>query len=233
VFSGDMSMFTVIFWQVIGVTAATIFYGRFYIQWLVSEHRGESTIPIVFWYMSVIGSLMLLAYGVYLQSPVGVLSHCFNIIIYTRNLNFIWKERARFTRKQRHALHAVVLLIVLVAMGLVILTWLREYDVTRQAEPSVMRTTWFWIGIGVLGQGFFALRFTIQWIISELKRKSIIPAIFWYISILASTLQLASFVHRGEWVFVAGITATIFVYLRNIWMIKRVGKDVVPNNTPV
>lgn len=209
------------FWEGIGIAAAFIFYGRFYIQWLVSELRGESTIPVIFWYMSAVGSLLLLAYGFYIQSPVGVLSHSFNIIIYTRNLNFIWKEQNSLSRKKRHLLHGLVFLLVSLAVGLLIITWLREYDVTRQAEYDVMRKTWFWIGVGVLGQGFFALRFLIQWLVTEMKRKSIVPVIFWYISILAAILQLASFAHRGEWVFVLGISATVLIYIRNIWMIHR------------
>ncbi len=220
-FEINMANWPSYFWEGVGISAAIIFYGRFYIQWLVSEQRGESTIPVVFWYLSAVGSLMLLAYGFYIQSPVGVLSHSFNIIIYTRNLNFIWKERESLTRRQRHLLHGVVLMLVSLAMGLLIVTWLREYDVTRQADPNVMRSTWFWIGVGVLGQGFFALRFLIQWLVTEMKRKSIVPVVFWYISILASLLQLASFTHRGEWVFVVGISATVLIYFRNLWLIHR------------
>lgn len=47
-----------------------------------------------------------------------------------------------------------------------------------------------WLGIGLLGQAFFTSRFLIQWIASERQKKSVVPALFWYCSIVGGGLYL-------------------------------------------
>ena len=59
----------------------------------------------------------------------------------------------------------------------------------------------------------------VQWIATEAKRKSVVPPTFWHLSVAASLLQLACFVQRHEWVYAAGMVATLLVYLRNLWFI--------------
>ncbi|MCP4547968.1 MAG: lipid A biosynthesis protein [bacterium] len=81
-------------WVVIGFIAQAIFAGRFLVQWIASEKRGESTIPIVFWYLSIIGSAMLLTYAIHKQDPVFILGQSTGSIIYIRNLILIYRKRA-------------------------------------------------------------------------------------------------------------------------------------------
>jgi len=207
------------FWEVLGIAAAFIFYGRFYLQWFVSEIQKRSVIPVAFWYMSSLGSLMLLAYAVYLQSPIGALSHCFNIVIYVRNLIHIWREKGVLTSRLSAGVHTAAGLIVLGALGLAVHTWLREYDVVREVSPEAARQTWFWLGVGVVGQGLFGCRFALQWAATEFHHKSVVPVAFWYFSVIAAVLLTASHLQRREWVFVLGMGATVLVYLRNLWLI--------------
>ena len=212
---------TATFFEAMGVCAAFIFYGRFYLQWIVSERRKESVVPIGFWYMSALGSLMLLVYAAYLRSPVGALSHTFNIVIYARNLIHIWRERGTLSRRRNIIVHASMGAVVLAALALLIWTWAREYQATQSINAGNTRGTWLWIGIGVLGQGLFGCRFLVQWIATERARKSVVPPVFWYLSIVAACLFLLSFVQREEWVFVAGVATTIPIYARNIWFVRR------------
>ena len=81
--------------------------------------------------------------------------------------------------------------------------------------------TWFWIGVGVAGQALFAGRFILQWVTTERRRESVIPVAFWYLSVAASVLQLASFVQLRDWIFALGIATTLPIYTRNIWIIHR------------
>ncbi len=81
------------FWEVVGFLGLGVFSSRFVIQWIVSERRRESVIPVSFWYLSIIGSLLLLAYAVVKRDPVFILSYLFNGFIYVRNLFLIHSRR--------------------------------------------------------------------------------------------------------------------------------------------
>ena len=209
--------------EVLGVAAACIFYGRFYLQWIVSERRGASVVPIGFWYMSAVGSLLLLTYAAYTQSPVGALSHSFNIVIYARNLVHIWRERGELSARRHLLTHTAMGLVVFGALALLCTTWIREYGVVQEAAPETARHILFWLAVGAAGQGLFACRFIVQWIATERKRKSVMPTAFWYISLAAAVLLMSSHFHRPEreWVFVVGVSTTIPIYLRNLWLIRR------------
>ena len=61
-------------WIVIGFTGQILFGGRFLIQWISSERRGESVIPVGFWYLSLGGSVILLAYAIHRGDPQGARS---------------------------------------------------------------------------------------------------------------------------------------------------------------
>jgi lipid-A-disaccharide synthase-like uncharacterized protein len=206
-----------------GVSAAVIFYGRFYLQWIVSEIRGHSVVPVAFWYMSCAGSLMLLCYGVYTRSPVGTLSHCFNMVVYSRNLVHIWRGEGALSARRNRLVHAAVALVIVFSLGMTAFTWLHELQVTRTATEPATHRVWYWIAVGVAGQGLFACRFLIQWLATERRRQSVIPAAFWYISVAASLLLLSSHLRRGEWVYVPGLASTVPIYLRNIWFVHTRG----------
>ena len=214
-----------LFWTVFGVTGGIIFYGRFYVQWIVSERKRRSVIPIAFWYMSSAGSVMLMAYAFALQSPIGALGQSFNIVIYMRNLIHIWREQGRLTPWFSRAVHAAAGLIVLVAVGLMLRTWWREYELTNARPAQETQQVWFWLAVGVVGQALFAGRFILQWIVTEWKGRSVIPRSFWHLSLAAAVLQASCFVQRAEWVFAAGMAATILIYGRNIWFVHHGGDE--------
>jgi lipid-A-disaccharide synthase-like uncharacterized protein len=85
------------FWIVLGLVGQITFMGRFFIQWIASEKAGKSIIPIYFWYMSIVGSLLLLLYALHRRDPIFILGYSGGSIIYIRNLILIHKE----TRSQK------------------------------------------------------------------------------------------------------------------------------------
>jgi len=205
--------------ETLGITAALVFYGRFYLQWIVSEIKGRSVVPVAFWYMSVTGSLCLLAYGALIQSPVGVLSHTFNMVIYTRNLIHIWRGKGALSAQRYVMVHGAVAVILLASVGVAGYTWIQEYnDIATRSDEEQARA-WFWIAIGVVGQALFGARFLVQWIATEVKKKSHFPISFWYLSFGAAGLLVVSHVQQREWVFAAGVATTVLIYARNIWLI--------------
>jgi lipid-A-disaccharide synthase-like uncharacterized protein len=84
-----------------------------------------------------------------------------------------------------------------------------------------MRHETIWLGIGLGGQAMFFMRFVVQWIVSEIKKRSIIPKAFWYFSILGSLILLAYAIHRRDPVFIIGQSAGSLIYIRNIQLIPR------------
>jgi len=203
----------------IGVVGAVFFYGRFYVQWLASERRKQSVIPVAFWYLSSAGSLMLLTWGVVSQSPLGALGQCLNIVIYARNLVHIWRERGRITPRANRVVNLAVVLITVVSVLLAAWTWYREWQTPKAEAEQAVQVAWIWLGVGLAGQLLFACRFIIQWVATERKGRSVVPPVFWHLSVAASVLMGLAFVQRREWVFAAGMAATLLIYLRNLWLI--------------
>jgi lipid-A-disaccharide synthase-like uncharacterized protein len=76
-------------WIVIGFIGQALFFGRFFVQWIASERRKQSVVPVQFWYFSVGGGLMLLAYAIYRHDPVFILGQGAGLFVYARNLYFI------------------------------------------------------------------------------------------------------------------------------------------------
>jgi len=81
------------FWVLIGFLGQAMFTMRFVVQWIASEKRRESVIPVAFWYFSLGGGLILLAYAIRRMDPVFIAAYLLNPIIYSRNLYFIYKKK--------------------------------------------------------------------------------------------------------------------------------------------
>ncbi len=80
-------------WLIIGFLGQAIFSARFIVQWLYSERHKESVVPIAFWFLSLGGSLTLLAYAIHRKDPVFILGQSMGFLIYTRNLVLIRRAR--------------------------------------------------------------------------------------------------------------------------------------------
>jgi lipid-A-disaccharide synthase-like uncharacterized protein len=79
-------------WLLLGFGGQIFFSLRFLVQWLASERAGRSTVPRSFWYYSIIGGLLTLAYAVHTREPVFILAYAFNAFIYLRNLMLLKLE---------------------------------------------------------------------------------------------------------------------------------------------
>jgi lipid-A-disaccharide synthase-like uncharacterized protein len=77
-------------WIGIGFTAQALFSMRFIVQWLATEKARASISPEAFWYFSFAGGVMLLAYAIYRMDPVFILGQGAGLVIYARNIYFIW-----------------------------------------------------------------------------------------------------------------------------------------------
>jgi lipid-A-disaccharide synthase-like uncharacterized protein len=78
-----------------------------------------------------------------------------------------------------------------------------------------------WLTVGFLGQAFFTARFLVQWLVSERKRESIVPAAFWWLSLLGGGSLLAYAIFRRDPVIITGQAMGLFVYVRNLMLLSK------------
>src|SRR5689334_1150179 len=107
-------------WYAVGIAGGIIFYGRFYAQWIASERAGRSVMPILFWYMSAIGSVLLMAFAVVTRSPLGALGMNFNLIPYGRNLLHIWRENGTLTPFKQRFVSVGIVIVGIIAVALLL-----------------------------------------------------------------------------------------------------------------
>lgn len=80
-------------WLVLGLVGQTVFSGRFLLQWIYSEYKRRSVIPMAFWHASIIGALLLLCYACYKKDPVFIVGQASGLLIYWRNLQMRKREK--------------------------------------------------------------------------------------------------------------------------------------------
>jgi len=80
-------------WAYFGFFAQSLFFMRFFIQWIASERKKQSVIPVHFWYLSLIGGILLLIYAIHKKDPVFIVGQSMGSFIYLRNLYFIYKNK--------------------------------------------------------------------------------------------------------------------------------------------
>jgi len=81
------------FWLGLGFAGQIFFGSRFLVQWIASERKRKSHIPLAFWYLSLGGGLLLLCYAIYRRDPVFILGQAFGTVVYLRNLILINREK--------------------------------------------------------------------------------------------------------------------------------------------
>ena len=87
-----------IMWLGIGFLGQSLFFSRWIIQWIASERKAESQMPIAFWYMSLSGGLIVLAYAIYRKDPVFIAGQGIGSFVYLRNLMLIYRARKQTAR---------------------------------------------------------------------------------------------------------------------------------------
>lgn len=76
-----------------------------------------------------------------------------------------------------------------------------------------------WLIVGFVGQGLFSARFLVQWLASERQKKSVIPVMFWYFSILGGSTLLVYSIYKQDPVFILGQASGLLIYARNLYFV--------------
>ncbi len=84
-------------WDIVGFAGQAVFFSRFLVQWIATERKRRTVIPVAFWYLSMGGALITLIYSIHVGKLVFILAFSLSMVIYVRNL-YIWY--ARRTRRR-------------------------------------------------------------------------------------------------------------------------------------
>lgn len=191
----------------VGFTAQILFFARTIVQWFKSEHEGKVYSPTLFWKISLMGSILMLTYGILRQDAAILIGQILVYFIYIRNIQLKndWRSMS------------VGLRIFILATPVVVLSYLffgTSYSLStffKNDNNPLLLMIW-----GITAQVVFISRFFYQWIYSENRKESILPVGFWVISICGSTMNFIYGVFRLDPVLLAAHSFGMFVYLRNI-----------------
>jgi lipid-A-disaccharide synthase-like uncharacterized protein len=200
------------YWKVVGLFGQSLFALRFLMQWYQSEKSGRSVIPLSFWYISLLAGWILLLYSLYHRDPVFIIGFVINFLIYLRNLELIYRV---CLPAQRLRLRLAVAALLAGAIVYAILG--------PKSESPHLEVELGWLIWGFAGQACFNLRFLLQWAYSEARKQSIIPPVFWYLSLIGSLVLLSYAIYQKDVVFTLGQAFGFIVYIRNIKLMKQPG----------
>jgi lipid-A-disaccharide synthase-like uncharacterized protein len=94
-------MSTVTMWLTVGFLGQMIFTARFLVQWIASERKHTSVVPVAFWWLSLAGGSALLSYAIFRRDPVIIAGQAMGIFVYMRNLMLMNTARHRARERQR------------------------------------------------------------------------------------------------------------------------------------
>ena len=198
----------------IGFVAQLLFAARMIVQWIHSEKAGKPLSPVIFWQLSILGSLIFLLYGILRHDFVIVLGQVLVYFIYVRNLHL--KDR---WRPIPFIFRLFVIVMPIVALGYLLSDVHGNLgSLIYNEEVSLPLQIW-----GSVGQVIFTLRFYMQWIDSESKNESVMTKRFWIVSFAGSFMILVYAIFRFDPVLFIGQLVGLLVYLRNL-MLGRVPK---------
>lgn len=193
----------------IGILAQLLFSARLIIQWLKSEKAGRVLSPTIFWQLSLMASFLLVVYGILRDDIVIILGQVFSYFIYIRNLQY----------KNALKLIPTYFKVLIIVFPIIAIVWLSSdlnhnwYDVVNNPSISEMLLVW-----GTAGQVIFAVRFIYQWYFSERRKKSVLPAGFWLISVVGSLMIITYGIFRKDPILVLGQIFGLFIYIRNLYL---------------
>jgi lipid-A-disaccharide synthase-like uncharacterized protein len=103
---------------------------------------------------------------------------------------------------------------------------LNLFDVSGEGTP------WGWLALGYGGQLVFGTRFYVQWVASEKQRRSVMPVIFWWLSLAGGLMTLAYAIYRMDGPFILANLGGPPIYARNLWLIQRTKRSIEAGAPP-
>jgi 4-amino-4-deoxy-L-arabinose transferase len=192
-------------WIVLGWLGQGLFFLRFLVQWRASERAGRSVAPPCFWWLSLLGAMLLGGYTVSVREPILVGGYAASAWIYARNVALAGPGLARHPAAMALEIAGVVtILAVAFAAG-----------VATIAGGAISPA---WFAMAAAGQLCWSSRFVLQWIASERAGVAYFPRAFWWLSLIGSLLLLVHSVNLGDPLLVCAFAFGPIVQVRNLML---------------
>lgn len=191
----------------IGLLSQMLFAGRSFVQIFHTEKQKKVANPLLFWELSIIAAILMIAYGILRQDIIILAGQVLNYGVYVRNISL--------KKQWRNSLFKQVSYIV----PWLIISWLfltkspYSWSAMMQVQASMTAV----MTLGWIGQIIFSSRFFYQWAYSEKKKESFFPLGFWIISIVGGVVLSIYAIIRRDPILLAGQVLGIGMYLRNIY----------------
>ncbi|WP_405198891.1 lipid-A-disaccharide synthase N-terminal domain-containing protein [Christiangramia sp. LLG6405-1] len=199
----------------IGFSAQLLFSGRSILQWIISEKQKKVLTPVLFWQLSLIASFLLFIYG-YLRNDFAImLGQILTYFIYIRNMH-LQNQWLKFPKMLRWFLYIFPFIILYIGYNN------HVYDRAKLFQNDNI-PLWLLL-LGIIAQVIFTLRFVYQWFYSEKRKVSSLPLGFWFLSLFGSLMILIYAIFRKDPVLLLGHSLGIFLYVRNILILKTESK---------
>lgn len=200
----------------IGLIAQGLFTARMLVQWIASERAKRVVSPTLFWQLSMLGSLLLCLYGWLRNDFAIVLGQLVSYYVY------IWNLNAKGSWPKIPApMRWIFILIPVAAVTYFAVDW---HDTVEHLFMQEEIPVWL-IVYGVAGQFTFTLRFVYQWWYSRKMGESVLPAMFWVISLTGSAMIVSYAVIRHDPILILGQLTGFVVYTRNLMIAYKCRRD--------
>ncbi|MGQ1889187.1 lipid-A-disaccharide synthase N-terminal domain-containing protein [Thermophagus sp. OGC60D27] len=194
----------------LGFIAQGLFSARLLVQWLLSEKAKKVLSPDIFWQLSMVASFLLLVYGILRKDIVLIGGQFVSYYIYIRNLHLKRNWKTVFPLFRWIIISAPVFSLALLVFNK---SGYSLEEIVDNPEISVQLFT-----VGTIGQMIFTFRFVYQIIYSERKKQSLLPPVFWIISITGALIIAGYAIARNDPVIILGQLSGILIYSRNLFL---------------
>ncbi len=199
----------------VGALAQILFASRMLLQWILSERARQVVNPALFWWLSLLASLLMSLYG-YLRHDLAImLWQLVSYYIYICNLQ-LKKELQKIPR-------VLTVLLLIFPLGLLLHEWqgAAAFAAVFLNEEHIP----YWLlTMGFVGQALFTLRFVYQLYASVRLHMSVLPPAFWVISLTACVLVQIYGLLRLDVVLIFGQAGGLITYVRNLMLHYRTHK---------
>ena len=197
---------------IIGFLAQALFSARILVQWVMSERAKRVVSPSIFWILSIIASYMLFIYGFLRDDFAIMLGQVISYYVYIWNLNEkdIWKKIPYIFR--------LIIVVTPVAGITYILSDFQQFveQCLNNAQIPPLLVIY-----GSMGQVIFTLRFVYRFAYSKKHHESLLPAGFWIISLVGSTIIVSYGIIRLDPVLILGQSFGFLSYTRNLILLHK------------
>lgn len=210
-----MSLFPLIalqIWDGFGWLGQGFFTLRVLHQWYFSEKAQRSYVTSAFWWYSLAGTIASLVYVLHRKDPVFIVGFLVNGFLYLRNLTL---SRSQVEPGKRGSP------LLPLVLGLVVFGAVTVWSVTQDEKIVSYDHPWPWLAVGFIGQTLWTSRFIVQWYVSERLGRSVLPPIFFWISLAGAPFLLAYAIYQRDWVMMFAYALNPIPYIRNLVLLHR------------